>query len=87
VVDVLCEPDEAARSDLLKRMEPKKRHIIDTLLAYPEDSAGAIMTTEFVSVPSTWTVAQTLDHIRKRRAHARDCLLGLRASSTHQRFP
>ena len=26
--------------------------------------AGSLMTTEFVSVPGTWTVAQTLDHVR-----------------------
>src|SRR5262249_24647484 len=34
------------------------------LLVYPEESAGSLMTTEFVSVPSTWTVAQTLQHVR-----------------------
>src|SRR5262249_8708532 len=31
----------------------------------PENTAGSIMTTEFVSVPSTWTVGETLDYVRK----------------------
>ena len=35
------------------------------LLAYPENTAGSIMTTEFVSVPSTLTIGETLQHIRK----------------------
>ena len=35
------------------------------LLAYPENPAGSIMTTEFVSVPSTLTVGETLDYVRK----------------------
>jgi magnesium transporter len=34
------------------------------LLAYPERSAGSIMTTEFVSVPSSWSIAEVLHHIR-----------------------
>ena len=35
------------------------------LLAYPENTAGSIMTTEFVGVPSTWSVGETLSYIRK----------------------
>jgi magnesium transporter len=31
---------------------------------YPKDTAGSIMTTEFASVPSSYTVRQTLDYIR-----------------------
>ena len=34
-------------------------------MAYPEGTAGSIMTTEFVSVPSTYTVAKTLKHVRE----------------------
>jgi magnesium transporter len=38
---------------------------IRRLLEYPKDTAGSIMTTEFASVPSTYTVQQTLDYIRR----------------------
>jgi magnesium transporter len=65
VADVFREFDEPARSDLLARLDPETRASLERLLAYPEESAGSIMTTEFVSVPSTWTVQRTLDHIRK----------------------
>jgi magnesium transporter len=65
VADVFREFEEPARSDLLARLDPETRASLERLLAYPEESAGSIMTTEFVSVPSTWTVQQTLDHIRK----------------------
>src|SRR3546814_4589158 len=37
----------------------------DLLLSYPRDTAGSLMTTEFVSVPATWTVEATLQHIRE----------------------
>jgi len=35
------------------------------LLRYPPESAGGIMTTEFLSVPSTWTVDEALQLIRR----------------------
>jgi magnesium transporter len=53
------------RSELLGRLDPDTRVTIERLLAYPPDTAGSIMTTEFVSVPSTYTVQQTLDYIRQ----------------------
>ena len=37
----------------------------NTLLQYPEDSIGRLMTPDFVSVKEDWTVQQVLDHIRK----------------------
>ena len=63
-------------ADLLGRFTPDERqsalHLLDVptrtsvmrLMAYPEGTAGSIMTTEFVQVPTVWTVAQTLAHIR-----------------------
>lgn len=64
VADVVRDLDEPLRQRLLGRVDHETRSALTRLLAYPEHSAGSIMTTEFVSVPSTWTVAQTLDHIR-----------------------
>ena len=62
--DVLKEMEEEVRADLLGRLDRENRATLDRLLAYPEDTAGSIMTTEFVSVPSNWTIAQVLHHIR-----------------------
>ena len=62
--DVLLELDEPVRSDLLARLDAETKASVRQLLIYPEESAGSLMTTEFVSVPATWTVAQTLQHVR-----------------------
>lgn len=64
VADLFQEFDEPARSDLLARLDPETQGSVRRLLSYPEDTAGSLMTTEYVSVPSTWTVAQTLQHVR-----------------------
>ena len=64
VADTFKLLQDPARSELLGGLEPETRATIKALLAYPEESAGAIMTTEFVSVPSDWTIAQVLDKIR-----------------------
>jgi magnesium transporter len=65
VADVFRHLEEPSRSDLLGRLDAETRLQLQRLLAYPEDTAGSIMTTEFVSVPADWTVRQTLEHIRK----------------------
>jgi magnesium transporter len=62
--DIFKELEEPLRSTLLNGLSPETKNTISGLLAYPERSAGSIMTTEFVSVPSTWTIAEVLHHIR-----------------------
>src|SRR5215470_10290143 len=64
VADVFHELDEPVRSELLARLDTETKASVRQLLIYPEESAGSLMTTEFVSVPATWTVAQTLQHVR-----------------------
>ena len=64
VADLFRELGDPVRTDLLARLDPETRASAETLLRYPEESAGSLMTTEFVSVPATWTVAQTLQHVR-----------------------
>ena len=57
-------PDEA-RSGLAEHLDAKTRTSIDNLLAYPAQSAGGIMTTDFVSMPANWTVEQGLQYIKE----------------------
>jgi magnesium transporter len=64
------------RVDLLERMDPEhveslmpliaqaERQDIRKLLSYPEGSAGAIMTTEYASLPANITVAEALNRLR-----------------------
>jgi magnesium transporter len=63
--DLFRQIDEPERARLLSRLDADTRKAISRVLVYPANTAGSIMTTEFVSAPSTWTVGQTLAHIRK----------------------
>ncbi|HEX8994923.1 MAG TPA: CBS domain-containing protein [Ktedonobacterales bacterium] len=74
--DVLeeMEPDEAAdalqnitseeAADLLGRMERDDAEDVAALLGYPEDSAGGIMTTEYVAVPDWPSVGEVIEALR-----------------------
>src|SRR3984957_7318322 len=64
VADIFRQVKEPCCSELLDLLDPDTRVNIRRLLEYPKDTAGSIMTTEFASVPSTYTVQQTLDYIR-----------------------
>ncbi len=65
VADIFRQLVNPARSELLQRLDPETKSSLEVLLAYPEGTAGSIMTTEFVSVPATWTIAEVLHHIRQ----------------------
>jgi magnesium transporter len=64
VADIFHQVKEPHCTELLDLLDPDTRVNIRRLLQYPKDSAGSIMTTEFASVPSTYTVQQTLDYLR-----------------------
>src|SRR6202163_4397385 len=62
--DIFRHLDASPRKRLLAQLDAETTASLAQLLAYPEDTAGSIMTTEFVSVPATSTVGETLRHIR-----------------------
>jgi len=64
VADIFHQVEEPHSSELLDLLDADTRVNIRRLLQYPKGTAGSIMTTEFASVPSTYTVRQTLDYIR-----------------------
>jgi len=55
----------SARGPLLDKLDPDTRHTLKQLLKYRPDTAGGIMTTEVMTVPADWSVAQTLEYIRR----------------------
>jgi len=63
--DIFHELDEAQREQLLWRLGTDARLSIQKLMRYRPNTAGALMTTEFVAVPSDWTVGRTLQHVRE----------------------
>jgi magnesium transporter len=64
LADIFRQVEEPHCSELLDLLDPDARVNIRRLLEYPKHTAGSIMTTEFASVPSSYTVGQTLDYIR-----------------------
>ena len=71
--DVLGDMPEEKQQELLGEMEPQERGEVRELLEYAEDTAGGIMTTEYLAVPATHTVAQTMDLVRAQ-AHEIDLI-------------
>ncbi len=57
-------PQERA-DQLLSLMEPEEARDVRALMKFPDDSAGGLMTTEFVALPSGLTVAEAIDYVRK----------------------
>lgn len=64
VTDIFQQFDAPTRDRLAVGLGPETTAALRKLLRYPPHTAGSLMTTEFVSVPSDWTAAQTLQHIR-----------------------
>lgn len=62
---LLEELPSAAAKQMIMMLSPDERKIATSLLGYPENSVGRLMTPEYVAVKPDWTIAQTLEHIRK----------------------
>ncbi|MDR1636377.1 MAG: magnesium transporter [Treponema sp.] len=63
-VDFIEEMPANAVKRVLRNVSPEKRKVINQLLQYPEDSAGSIMTTEYIDLPEKATVKEAFDLIR-----------------------
>ena len=64
-VDIIEEMPANVVSRIVKQTDTETRARINEILHYPKDSAGTIMTVEYVSLRDNWTVKQCFDHIRK----------------------
>ncbi len=64
-VDLIEEMPANVVKRILKNIDPADRKIINDLLNYPEDSAGSIMTTEFIDLKENMTVEQALHKIKR----------------------
>ena len=65
-VDLIEEMPATVVRRILSQTDPETRQVINQLLQYPKDSAGSIMTTEFVSLKSGITVEDAFSAIRRR---------------------
>lgn len=63
-VDIIEEMPATVVKRIIKASSEENREIINRLLKYPKDSAGSIMTTEYVRFKRNMTVREALEHIR-----------------------
>ncbi len=64
MIDLLEEMPAEFVSDVLKNAPHSERRLINEFLNYPKDSAGSIMTIEYVALKEEMTVQEAIDHIR-----------------------
>ncbi len=64
-VDLIEEMPSNVVTRILRNVDKNDRKIINELLKYPDDSAGSIMTTEFIDLKENMTIEQALERIRK----------------------
>jgi magnesium transporter len=70
---------------LLAGLSPNERRLTATLLGYPEDSAGRLMSPEVVSLRATMTAAQALDRLR-RIGRSAETIYALPVTDDHRRL-
>jgi CBS domain-containing protein/sporulation protein YlmC with PRC-barrel domain len=63
--DLLAELPKERRQGLLQLMERDEADEVRELLKYGEDTAGGLMTTEYIAVTPEMTATQTIAHLRK----------------------
>ena len=57
-------PAEVAQR-LIALLTPAERSVTQSILGYPEESVGRLMTPDYVRVKPEWTIAHAMDHIRR----------------------
>ena len=62
---LLEEMPSAAAKQLIRLLTPDERRVATSLLGYPEDSVGRLMTPDFIAVNDDWSVQQVLDYVRE----------------------
>ena len=65
--DLINEVEQERRLPILEQLPADQQTKVRQLLSYNADTAGGLMNTDFVSVPSSATVADALDAVRSSR--------------------
>jgi magnesium transporter len=63
--DLVADLDQDTRDEILSHMEADEVEEVQELLGYPEDSAGGIMTTEFIALEDGLTAAGAINRLRE----------------------
>jgi CBS domain-containing protein/sporulation protein YlmC with PRC-barrel domain len=63
--DLIADLDQETRDSVLAAMEVDEAEEVQELLSYPEDTAGGLMTTEYIALEETLTAAEAIDRLRE----------------------
>lgn len=62
-VEILENMDDDEQEHIINRLDPELKYQVQSSLNYPEDSAGRIMSRDFVSMPDDWTVKEAKQYL------------------------
>lgn len=62
-VEILEHMDDDEQTSIINRLEPELKFQIESSFSYPEDSAGRIMSRDFVSMPDDWSVKEAKQYL------------------------
>jgi len=62
-VEILENMDDDEQEHIIDRLDPELKYQVQSSLNYPEDSAGRIMSRDFVSMPDNWTVKEAKQYL------------------------
>ncbi len=65
--DLLQDLPEERREELVDLMQKDEAEDVEEILAYPEESAGGIMTTDFIAFPREITAQEAIDRLRQSK--------------------
>ena len=65
VVEILEHLDEDEQNSIIQKLDPELKYQVQSSLSYPEDSAGRLMSREFVSMPDWWSVREAKEFLLK----------------------
>ena len=80
--DLLGEMSEEKSDELLNLMEPEDAQEVRELMSYEEDTAGALMTTEYIALPPDITAAEAIVQATAVSCRGRNHLLPLHRKQT-----
>ena len=66
-VAMLEDLDEEDQQAVLAELDPEDRAAIESALSFPGESAGRLMSRDFIAVPEHMTVGQLLDYLRENQ--------------------
>jgi magnesium transporter len=64
-VEILEDLDDTLQQEILGEVDAPDRALIEESLSFPDDSAGRLMQHDAVAIPHSWTVGETIDHMRE----------------------